>query len=232
MNENQNQNYTNLGGVLLAWYWCLIVGGVLSLISMAIPALISIAASFIIGVVYAIGALVTIVTVCVSAVFNIKAAQQLKARNPQFFDTFVMGMFISIGGGIVANLLQIRGAYSISSFVTGTISSIIGVTISLCICVMYFSKSVRAKTYFGGYPLHNSQYWNWIKLLPDFIISDVMPDPSKMQQMGSSVQQPTTPPQEVQSIEPASEEQPNTQSQEAQATESAPEESVDSNSKE
>lgn len=220
---NENQKYLNLGGVLLAWYWCLIVGGVLTLIGI-VPALISIVASFVVGVVYAIGALVIIVSVCVSAVFNIKAAQQLKARNPQFFDTFLVGMFISVGGGIVSNLLQIRGVYGISGFITATISSIIGATISLGICIMYFSKSVRVKTYFGGCPLHNSQYWNWIKLLPDFIISDVMPDPSKMQQMGSSVQQPTTPPQEAQATAPSSEEQSSTQSQQVQATESAPKE--------
>jgi predicted amidophosphoribosyltransferase len=41
---------------------------------------------------------------------------------------------------------------------------------------MYFSKSVRVNVYFSGRPLHSSQYWPWIKMLPSFIISESMPD--------------------------------------------------------
>ena len=174
MNENQNQDYSVLGGWLLVWYWCLIAGGVLILLSMALPALISLAASFLIGIVYAVGILVSIASVCVSCLFNIKAAMQLKARNSQFFDTLLLGMLISLAGGIVSNLLTIRSAYGISSFIGSTIGSVVGVAISLCLCIMYFSKSVRVNTYFSGRPLHNSQYWNLIKLLPDFITSDTM----------------------------------------------------------
>ena len=188
-NSNPNQNYTIFGGWLLVWYWCLIIGGILTLISMALPALLSIAASFVIGIVYATGILVSIGSVCVSAVFNVKAATEMKARNPQFFDTLLLGMFVSLGGGIISNLLMIRSAYGVGSFIGSTIGSIIGVAISLCLCIMYFSKSVRVNVYFGGRPLQNSQYWNWIKILPDFIISDTMPDPSKIQQMGSNPQQ-------------------------------------------
>ena len=186
---DKNQDYTTFGGWLLLWYWCLIVGGILILLTMLIPALISIAASFLIGIVYAAGILVSIASVCVSAVLDIKAAIQMKARKTQFFDTLLLGMLVSLVGGILSNLLTIRGAYGVGRFIGSTIGSIIGVAIGLCLCVMYFSKSVRVNVYFSGRPLQDSRYWNWIKLLPQFIISDAMPDPSKMNQMGSRPQQ-------------------------------------------
>jgi len=198
MAENSNQEYTNFGGWLLAWYWCLIVGGIILLLSMVLPALISIAASFLIGIVYAVGALVSIGSVCISAVFEIMAAMQLKARNPKFFDTFLLGMLISLGGGIISNLLMIRSAYGVGSFIGSTIGSVVGVAIGLCLCIMYFSKSVRVNVYFNGRPLQQSKYWNWIKILPSFIISDTMPDPSKIQQMGSNSQQSNQQPQDAQ----------------------------------
>jgi len=180
-NQNPNQDYTNLGGWLLVWYWCLIIGGVLILLGMALPALISVAASFLVGIVYTVGVLVSIVSVCISAVLDIKAATQLKARNPQFFDTLLHGMLISLGGGIISKLLMIRSAYGMGSFIGSTIGSFFSVAISLCLCIMYFSKSVRVNIYFNGRPLQSSRYWNWIKVLPSFIISDAMPDPNKMQ---------------------------------------------------
>ena len=189
MNNNQNQDYTVFGGWLMVWYWCLIVGGILILLTMVIPALVSIAASFLVGFVYAAGILVSIASVCVSAVFEIKAAIQLKARAPQFFDILLFATVISVGGGILANLLKIRNAYGVTRFIGSTISSLIGFAIGMCLCIMYFSKSVRVNAYFGGRPLQQSRYWNWIKLLPQFIISDTMPDPSKMRQMGSRPQQ-------------------------------------------
>ena len=201
-NQNPQQDYTVFGGWLLAWYWCLIIGGVILLLSMVIPALISIAASFLLGVVYAVGVLVSVVSVCISAVFEIRAAIQLKARNPKFFDTFVLGLLISLGGGIVSNILTITSAYGVGRFVSSTIGSVIGVAIGLCLCIMYFSKSVRVNTYFSGRPLKSSQYWNWIKILPNFIISETMPDPAKMQQMGSRPQQPTPPPASSQDAQP------------------------------
>ena len=171
MAENSNQNYTIFGGWLLVWYWGLIVGGILILLSMVLPALLSIATSFLIGILYTIGVFVSIISVCISAVFEIKAAIQMKARDPKFFDTLVLGMLISLGGGIISSLLSIRSAYGVGSFIGSTIGSVIGVAISLCICIMYFSKSVRVNTYFNGRPLQNSQYWKWIQLLPGFIIS-------------------------------------------------------------
>ena len=198
MNENQNQDYTKLGGWLLALYWCLIAGGILMLLSMVLPALLSIAASFVVGIVFAIGTLVSVVAVCISAALSIKAATQLKARNTQFFDTLLLGTFVSVGGSIASSLLMIRSAYGIGRFIGSTISSIIGMAIGLCICIMYFSKSVRVKTYFNCWPVHNSQYWNWIKILPEFIISDIMPDPSKIPQMGTPSQQSSQSAQDVQ----------------------------------
>ena len=177
-NQNPTQDYTIFGGWLLVWYWCLIVGGAILLLSMVVPALLSIATSFLIGAIYTIGILISVVSVCASAVFEIKAAIQMKARNPKFFDTLVLGVLISLGGGIISNVLMIRSVYGVGSFIGSTIGSIIGVAISLCLCIMYFSKSVRVNTYFGGRPLQNSQYWNWIKILPDFITSDTTSGPS------------------------------------------------------
>ena len=179
MVNNSNQDYTIFGGWLLVWYWCLIIGAILILLSMAVPALIAIAASFLIGIVYAVGILVSMVSVWISAVFDIKAAIQMKARDPKFFDTFLLGTLIFLGGGIISDFLTIRSFYGVASFIGSVIGSVIGVAISLCLCIMYFSKSVRVNTYFNGRPLQDSQYWNWIKILPDFIISDTMPDPSK-----------------------------------------------------
>jgi len=148
------------------------------LVSMVVPAVISIAASFAIGALYAIGALISIVAVCLAAVFEIKAAIQMKARETKFFDTFMLGVLISFGGGILANILMISSVYSVGTFISSTISSIIGTAISLCLCIMYFSKSVRVKTYFGCRPLQSSQYWNFIKVLPDFIIADTASESS------------------------------------------------------
>ena len=183
MNENSNQQYSSFGGWLMVWYWCLIIGGVLTLLGMALPALIAIFAGF------RISSLVSIASVCVSAVFYIKCATQMKARNPKFFDTFLFGMVINVGGGIVASLLSIRSAVGVGAFLGSTIGSVIGTAIGLCLTIMYFSKSVRVGVYFEGRPLQHSQYWNWIKILPEFIISDTMPDPTKIQQMGRSQQQ-------------------------------------------
>ena len=191
MPENQSQDYTVFGGWLLVWYWCLIVGGVLTLLSMAIPALFSIAASFLVGIIYAVGLLISIASVCVTAALNIKAATELKARKPQFFDTILRSTVISFCGGVLASLFQIRSAYGVGGFISSTIGSIIGTALGLCICIMYFSKSVRVNVYFGGRPLQSSQYWDWIKILPTFIISEAMPDSSKIQQQISSYTQPT-----------------------------------------
>ena len=185
MNENQNQDYSVFGGWLLVWYWSLIAGGIIILLSMVLPALFSIAASILIGIVYLSGVLINIASVCVSAVFEIKAAMQMKAQNPQFFDTLVLGMLISLGGGIVSNFLRISSVFGIGSLLTSSVSSIIGTAVSLCLCIMYFSKSVRVKVYFSGRPLHSSRYWNWIKILPGSITSENMPDPSDFRQTGS-----------------------------------------------
>ena len=171
-NYNPSGDYTVFGGWLLVWYWCLIAGGVLSILSMVIPALVSIAASFLIGFIYAIGILISIASICVAAVFEIQAALQLKARKAQFFDTLLLGIFISLAGSILSSLFKIRGFFGIGNFFGSVISSVIGVAIGLCLYIMYFSKSVRVATYFGGRPLQQSQYWAWIRLLPDFIISD------------------------------------------------------------
>ena len=207
MDKNQNQNYTTFGGWLMVWYWCLIVGGVLLLLTMIIPALISIVASFLIGIVYFAGVMVSIVAVCVSAVLDIKAATQMKARKPQFFDTLLLGMLISLGGGILSNLLMIRSTFGVGRFIGSTIGSVIGVAVGLCLCIMYFSKSVRVNTYFDGRPLRDSRYWNWIALLPEFIISDVMPDPGKMHQAGSRPQQSDRQTQDSQNTGPSSDAQ-------------------------
>ena len=170
-NQNPAQDYTVFGGWLLVWYWGLIIGGIIILLSMVLPALISIGLSFWIGAVYFVGVLVSILSVCVAAVLNIKVALQLKARNPRFFDTLVLSMLIALVGNIVSSILMIRGIYGLGSFIGSLIGSIIGVAVGLGLCIMYFSKSVRVKTYFSGRPLQNSRYWKWIQRLPDFIIS-------------------------------------------------------------
>jgi len=190
MNQNVNNDYSTFGGWLLVFYWCSIVGGALVLLTMALPALIGIAASFLFGPLYGAGILLSVATSCASAVFFIKSAIELKARKTQFFDTLVLALLINVCGGILSNLLTIRGVYGVGSFITSTIFSIIFFAIGVCLYIMYFSKSVRVKAYFDGRPLQNSRYWNWIKLLPNSIISENMPDPSKMQQMGSTPQQP------------------------------------------
>ena len=178
-NQNLNQDYTRFGGWLLVWYWGLIVGGALVLLSMVLPALLSIVASFFVGIIYAVGVLISIVSICASAVFYIMAALQLKGRNSQFFDTFLFGMLISLGGSIISSLLMIRSVSGVGRFIFSTIGSVIGVALSLCLCIMYFSKSVRVNTFFGGRPLQSSRVWDWIKILPDFIISDTMPSPHR-----------------------------------------------------
>ena len=206
MNENQNQDYSVFGGWMLVWYWGLIVGGILLLLSMVLPALFSIAASIMIGIVYLLGILINIASVCVSAVFEIKAALQMKARNPQFFDTFVLGMLISLGGGIISSLLRISSVFGIGSLISSAVSSIVATAVSLSLCTMYFSKSVRVKVYFSGRPLQSSKYWNWIRMLPDFIISENMPDPGNFQQTGSQQNQQ----QNTQYSQPSPDQQQNT----------------------
>jgi hypothetical protein len=174
MSENSNpaQDYTVFGGWLLVWYWCLIIGGALTLVGMALPALISIVGSFLIGFIYAIGVLISMASICISAICNIYAAIQLKARKTQFFDTYVLGMLVSLVGGIVSSLFKMGGLRGFGGFISSSIGSIIGVGIGLCLCIMYFSRSVRVKTYFGCRPAESSQYWTWIKMLPDFITAE------------------------------------------------------------
>ena len=168
-NQNPEQDYTVFGGWLLVWYWGLIIGGAIILLSTALPALITIVASFLIGFVYAIGILVSVVSVCISAVLEIQSAIQLKARNSKFFDTFMLGVLISVGGSIISSILTIRSVSGISRFIGSTVGSVISAAICLCLCIMYFSKSVRVSVYFESRPLQNSQFWSLIKLLPDFI---------------------------------------------------------------
>ena len=169
---NGNTDYQIFGGWLMVFYWCSIIGGIIVLLSMAVPALISIAASLLIGVIYAAGILVSVLASCVSALCNIMAAVKMKARNPQFFDTFVLGMIVSLVGSVLSGLLKISGPFGFGSFIGGVIGSVIGIAIGLCLCVMYFSKSVRVNVYFGGRPLRKSRYWDLIKGLPAFIISE------------------------------------------------------------
>jgi hypothetical protein len=206
MNQNTSQDYTVFGGWLLVFYWCAIISGALTLLLMGLPALIGITASFMIyGLVYGIGTSVLIVSICIAAAFFVKSAIEMKARKPQFFDTLMLALLINIGGGIVSGLLTIRSAYGIGSFISSTIGSIIGFAIGACLVIMYYSKSVRVKVYFSGRPVQSSRYWNWIKLLPPFIISESMPDPNKIQQMVNPPQtgqsQHTQPPSPTQSGE-------------------------------
>ena len=179
MNENPNQDYTILGGWLLVWYWCLMVGAILILVSMALPALFSISASNYFGK-FVAGMLVSIAAACVYAVFNIKAAMELKARKPQFFDTIVLGMLILLGGGIISKFIMLRSAFGVTGLIGSTLLNVIGMAIGLGLCIMYLSKSARVNTYFGERPLKTSQHWHWIRMLPDFIISDAAFDPSKL----------------------------------------------------
>ena len=181
MDQNANQDYKVFGGLLLVWYWCLIIGGILALLTMVIPALLSIAVSFLIGIVYLVGILISIITVCISAAFYIKAAIQLKARNLQFFDTYVNGILITFAGAIASSLLTITSIAGIGNFIGSVVGSIFGLAIGLGLSIMYFSKSVRVNTYFGERPVQKSRYWNWIKLLPSFITSETMPDPNNLQ---------------------------------------------------
>ena len=176
-----DQNYDHFktfGGWLLVFYWFSIVGGALTLLTMALPSLIGITASFMyIGAIYGVGVLVNVVSTAASSVFYIKSAIEMKARKPQFFDTLVLALLVMVFGGIISDLLTIRSARGIGGFVSFTIFTLILLAICLCIYIMYFSKSVRVKVYFEGRPLHNSKYWIWIKLLPAFIISESMPEP-------------------------------------------------------
>ena len=175
-NRTNSGDYDSFGGWLMVWYWCLIVGGAMMILFTGLPALIWFFGSFVNGFMFAVGTLVSLASVVASAVFDIKAALQLKARNPKFFDTFLHGVLISIGGTILSSLFQINGIAGVGSFIGSTIASLFGLAISLCLCLMYFSKSVRVLTYFGGRPVQRSRYWHLIKLLPPFVISDTMPD--------------------------------------------------------
>jgi len=185
---SQNKDFKTLGGFLLACYWISIIGGVLLVLSLVPTVLLLIGAgfayesagmlpvytrlSFAYGPIYTAGALVSMVSVIIMAVFFIIAAFQLKARNSAFFDTIVLGMLISLAGSIVSSLLMIRGAYGAAGFISSIIWGAIGFAISMGLAIMYFSKSVRVKVYFSGRPLHASRHWGIIKRLPNFIISE------------------------------------------------------------
>ena len=45
--SNQPEDYTQFGGLLLLWYWGLIAGGVLIILAMVIPSLISVFSLFV-----------------------------------------------------------------------------------------------------------------------------------------------------------------------------------------
>jgi hypothetical protein len=190
MYEHLNPEYKKLGGILLAFYWCSIIGGGLYLLVMALPALIGISVSFLLGFLYGVGVIVSFGAALLSVVFLIRSAIQLKARNPQCFDTFIQSFLILFCGEILSDLLKIRGVYGVGSFISSTIFSIIFFTIAMCINIMYYSKSVRVKVYFDCRPVHLSRYWNWIKLLPEFVTSDSMPDPSKLSSSTTTTTEP------------------------------------------
>jgi hypothetical protein len=190
MYEHLNPEYKRLGGILLAFYWCSIIGGGLYLLVMALPALIGITLSFLLGPLYGFGIIVRIGATLVSVIFLIRSAMQLKARNPQCFDTFIQSFIILLCGEVLSDLLTIRGAYGIGGFISSTIFNLIFFALAVCINIMYYSKSVRVKVYFDCRPVHISRYWNWIKLLPEFITSDSMPDPSKFSASASGTAAP------------------------------------------
>lgn len=188
MNQNSSQDYNQFGGWLMVWYWCLIIGNAFTILGMVLPALIGIAGAFLVGIVYLLGSLVSIAATVCAAIMFIQAALQLKARNPKFFDTYLLGLFISVGGSIVSNLLSIRSVGGVGSFIGTLIASVIGLAIGLVLSIMYFSKSKRVAVYFNGRPLQQSKYWGWINLLPGTITSDAMPDPSQFQQQANAQQ--------------------------------------------
>jgi len=159
------------------------------LLGSVLPALIGLAASFLFGPMRAIGMLVNLGADCIVAVLFIKSARELKARKPQFFDTLVLALVINVVGYILYSLFNLRGVSGVIGLITSTIVLSIALAISLCIYIMYYSKSVRVKVYFDGRPVHNSKYWNWIKLLPAFIISETATGPNNTQQTGGAPQQ-------------------------------------------
>ena len=197
MNQNSNQDYKSFGGWLLVFYLCTIIGGILALLGMALPALLGIVASFL-RPIYGVGVLVGVGASIVSTILLIKSAIELKAKKLQFFDTLVLALVINVCGSILSNFLTIRSAAGVGSVISSSIFSLIGFAIGICLYIMFFSKSVRVAVYFAGRPLQYSKYWDWIKLLPSFIISENMPDPTKMQQIGSTPQQSYYDPQNTQ----------------------------------
>jgi len=180
-----NQDYKNFGGWLLVWYWLLIIGGILGIITTAWVGLYGLYASYQLrylyaysslyssrigigfGPAYIIGILVRIATWAIAAVFWIRSARQMKARQPRFFDTFMLGTLIFLGGSIVSSLF-----YGVVSFISSLFLGVIFTAIGLGLVIMYFSKSVRVKVYFSGRPLHKSKWWDRIKKLPEFIIGE------------------------------------------------------------
>ena len=183
------QDYNVFGGWLLVWYVLLIVGSILNFLGSGLVGLIAIGTSFIFGPLFGIGSLISIGSTIAFAIFAIMTATQMKARNRQFFDNFIMGFLIITVGNILSSLLQIRTAFGVGNFIGTLIGILIGAAIGLGLYIMYLSKSERVKVYFGGRPLESSRYWGWIRLLPNFIISEEVPDPNRMQQMGSQQNQ-------------------------------------------
>ena len=183
------QDYNVFGGWLLVWYLILIIGSSINLLASGLAGLIALGVSFIVGPLFGIGSLINIAATIAFAIFAIITAIQMKARNRQFFDNFIMGFLIITVGNILSSLLQIRSAFGVGNFIGTLVGILIGAAIGLGLYIMYLSKSERVKVYFGGRPLESSKYWNWIRLLPNFIISEEVPDPNRMQQMGSQQNQ-------------------------------------------
>jgi len=178
----QIQEYKTFGGWLLAIYWTEIIGGILTLVLMVVPVLSALAASsmylgryvtrYVYGSGWMISTVISIAITCVATVCYIRSAIQMKARNPRFFDIFVFGALITLAGSIVSSLSSIGGFYWVGGFIFTIILGAISFAVGVAIAIMYFQKSVRVKVYFGGRPLHDSRFWNIIKSLPDFIISE------------------------------------------------------------
>ena len=121
------------------------------------------------GILYIFAVLVEAAAFIGSGVLAMMSAKQLKEVNPQFFDTYVLGMLLLAACNIVASLFLTLSLWGTGNLISTIIWQAVSIIIGFCLAVMYFSKSERVRVYFGERPLPKSKFWSTIQQLPTFL---------------------------------------------------------------
>lgn len=166
---NNNYEYGKLDGFLSVIYWLSLIGGGLMILTGLISTLRVLPYLLVGGVFYIFAVLAEVAAFVGSGVLYLMSAKQLKEVNPQFFDTYVVGVLLMAACTIVSSIFLTISWWGTGNLISTIIWQVISLVVSFSLAVMYLSKSERVRVYFGERPLPKSKFWSTIQQLPTFL---------------------------------------------------------------